>query len=368
MPRGVPPRPVIGATAAAVWLALVVVADLLLPSDIVPAALLAFAPLLAAATTSVRSTVAFGVAATVLAILSGFWNDAWGHAQHWLRLLDVVIISAASVAIAKLRADRDVRYARLSAIAEVAQRAILPKLPTESGSMRIASRYLSAFEDSLVGGDLFDYTLRGRSTRLIVGDVRGKGVAAVEHAARVIRAFRQFATGDAELADAAGDISAYVAQFFDEEDFATAILVESSEPGRITVVNCGHPAPILVRHGAATVVETPFDLPLGLGAGYEAVEVAWQPGDRLLLFTDGLSEARSAAGDFLPLTDLAPTLAVGDVDAALGRLMDAVRRHVPGGRLDDDVAVVLLEHTTTPATVARPRADFALPLLDQASS
>jgi serine phosphatase RsbU (regulator of sigma subunit) len=300
----------------------------------------------------------------VISILSGYWNDVWSEPQQWVRLIDVTMVSGVGVVIARLRSDQDTRFARMTAIVEVTQRAILPKLPTDSGSMRLASRYVSAYADTLIGGDLYDFTVRDDSTRLIVGDVRGKGVSAIEHAARVIRAFRQFATLDVDLADAARDISAYVAQFFDEEDFATAVLVESHEPGRLTVVNCGHPAPVLVgRDGEVRLLETEADLPLGLGGTYSAVDVAWQPGDRLLLYTDGLSEARSSAGAFLPLAPVAARLKDGTIEVAIDRLLADVRRHVPGGRLDDDLAVVLLEHTPTPTPTARPRHDFALPTL-----
>ena len=361
--------PVTCAVLATSWLVAVVVADVLLPPSIVPATLLAFAPLIAAAGFGVRGTASFGVAAVALTVASGQWNDAWSTGQQWVRLATVVIVSGAAVVIARLRSDRDTRFARMSAIVEVTQRAILPKLPTDSGPMRLASRYVSAYADTLVGGDLYDFTVRDETTRLIVGDVRGKGLAAIEHAARVIRAFRQFATLDVDLAHAAEDISAYVAQFFEDEDFATAILVESREPGRLTVVNCGHPAPVLVgRDGAVSLLETDADLPLGLGARYDAVDVTWRPGDRILLYTDGLSEARSSDGEFLPLTRAAATLASGNLEAAIDRLLGDVRRYVPGGRLDDDLAVVLLEHAHVPAAPARPRADFALPTLDAPGS
>lgn len=360
-----PSPPATYALLAAAWLVLVTVADMLVPETIVLTGLVAFAPLIAAAGLGLRGTAWFALAAILLAVWSGFWNDAWSEAQQYVRLLTVVMVSVAGVVIARLRSDRDERFARMSAIAEVAQRAILPKLPAESGVMAMASRYVSAYEDTLVGGDLYDFTVHEESTRLIIGDVRGKGLTAIEHAARVIRAFRQFATVDVDLAEAAGDVSAYVAQFFGDEDFATALLVESREPGRLTVVSCGHPAPVLVRRdGTVTHLETPAGLPLGLGAVYGTTDVAWQPGDRILLYTDGLSEARARSGDFVPLTAMAQRVQDGALEVAVDRLLDDVRAQVPGGRLDDDLAVVLLEHCADPATPALPRLDFALPTVD----
>jgi sigma-B regulation protein RsbU (phosphoserine phosphatase) len=78
--------------------------------------------------------------------------------------------------------------------------------------------------------------------------------------------------------------------------------------------------------------------------GPEASSFAWEPGDRILLYADGLAEARDATGEFLPLIDLAPDLQSGSLDAALDGLLSRVQAHVPRGALHDDLAVVLLEH------------------------
>ena len=88
-----------------------------------------------------------------------------------------------------------------------------------------AARYLSSVEGATIGGDLYDVCLEGH-TRFIVGDVKGKGIAAVEQAARVIRAFRQTAAARAQLADVASGMHRYLAEFFGDEEFATALLVE----------------------------------------------------------------------------------------------------------------------------------------------
>ena len=132
---------------------------------------------------------------------------------------------------------------------------------------------------------------------------------------------------------------------FEDEDFATALLVDASDPDTLVVVSCGHPQPVLVSpDGSAAHVETIPCLPLGLGAQYEAVTVRWSAGQRLLMYTDGLSEARDRDGEFLPLLPLAPLLREGGGDEALDRLLDAVREHIPRGQLNDDLAVLLIEH------------------------
>lgn len=90
----------------------------------------------------------------------------------------------------------------------------------------------------------------------------------------------------------------------------------------------------------------PAGLPLGLGAGGEPVTVSWGAGDRLLLYTDGLSEARDEHGEFLPLLEPAPTLTASQPDVALDNVLELVRRHMKTGQLGDDLALVLLENTT----------------------
>ena len=220
--------------------------------------------------------------------------------------------------------------------------------PPTPGSTDIAVRYQAAGEDTLIGGDLYDCYHSRTHTRFLLGDVRGKGMGAVEQAARVIRAFRQAAAIQPSLDAVAEDMTSYLNPFFDDEEFVTALLLDTTDAARPRLVNAGHPPPLLVRpDGACDFLETEADLPLGLGERYASHDFAWRPGDRLLLYTDGVSEARDSNGAFLDLRELGPVLVGGTVEAALDRLLDAVRAHAARGELSDDVAVLLLEHTVT---------------------
>jgi serine phosphatase RsbU (regulator of sigma subunit) len=265
-----------------------------------------------------------------------------------VRVADVALISAAAVAIAVVRVRRVGRLARMTHIAEVAQRAILPTLPASTDRVAVASRYVSAARDAMVGGDLYDCSLVGHRIRFLVGDVRGKGVAAVEQAARVIRAFRQAAALYAGVDSVAEDMNSYLIPFFDDEEFVTGLLVDVTDPETLTLTSCGHPPALLVpRVGPPRYVEARTGLPLGLGMDlvpYGTVTVPWSPGDRLLMYTDGLAEARDADGEFLALLDVASVLRDGTPDAALDALLERLNEHVPDGRLGDDLALVLLEN------------------------
>ena len=339
-----------GAILAVGWLAALVVVDLVVPSQISPDPLFALAPLIACAVLSTRVTTGFGIAAVALTVWSGFLNDAWGTPQQWVRLLEIVLVSVTAVVIATVRVRREQRFARVMNIAETAQRVILPKLPDSAGNVRVAARYLSAAEDAVVGGDLYDCSVTEGFIRFIVGDVRGKGIAAVEQAARVIRAFRQAAASKGRLDEVVADMDTYLTPFLTEEEFVTAVLVDVSE-GDPTVVSCGHPQALLISaDGPASFLEVHPGLPLGIGHNSRPTVVDWKRGDRLLLYTDGVSEARDSEGTFYPLLENAEKLRGGSLDDALDVLLGDLQRHVDKGRLGDDLAVVMLENIADAST------------------
>ncbi len=338
-------RRLFSAGLASLWLVTVLIVDQTTAPSLVPAVLYGVAPLIASAALPPAATAGFGVVAVALTTASIHWNGTWGTAQTWVRIGDVALVAAAGVVLAALRTRREQQLARVSRIAEVAQRAVLPLIPTHVGPVAAGARYLSAAEDALVGGDLYDWFHSDRRICFIVGDVRGKGINAVEQAARVIRAFRQSAAGGADLATAAAEMSTYIAPFLDDEEFVTAALVQVDGSDQITLVSCGHPQPLLISpNGDSKLLDLPPCLPLGLGRIYESVTAPWAPGDRLLLYTDGLSEARDVHDEFLPVLPLAPLLHTGTVEDALDNVLGEVRRHVPRGRFTDDLAVLLLEN------------------------
>jgi serine phosphatase RsbU (regulator of sigma subunit) len=354
----------IGAALALVVLAVLIGLDLAIAPDVaILTALFGVAPLIACAVVPVRGTALIGLLAFAAAVLSGTWNDSMGTAQQNVRIVNVVLVGIAAIAIAAVRVHREHRFVQVSEIAQVAQRAILPLLPAQAGHVAIAARYQSAARGALVGGDLYDCYHSQDHIRIVVGDVRGKGIAGVEQAARVIRAFRQAGALRTTLAEVAEEMDDYLAGFFSEEEFVTALLVEVTEPGVLRLVSAGHPGPQLAGPDAATMLEVPTGLPLGLGLrsprhAYTEVEVSWSPGDRLLMYTDGLSEARDASGEFFPLATLGPRLQKGSVHNALEEVVAAATSHVPGGRLDDDLAIVVIEHLPVQAPVSGSQRHF----------
>jgi serine phosphatase RsbU (regulator of sigma subunit) len=307
------------------------------------------AALVASMLTSARNTALVAGTATVAALASGTWHGNLGARDWAVRSGICALLSALCVVAAATRSRRERQLQRLNVIAEAAQRAVLRTLPTAIGSVGLAARYESAFEDAAIGGDLYEVTETPHGVRILIGDVRGKGLEAVQLAASVLGAFRQAAFSAVDLVDVAVRLDAVVCAVAGDEDFVTAVLAEFHTDGSFTVVNCGHHPPLLVPPSRSGGVLCPTMLdtgepavPLGLGCRPHLVQKRWAAGSRLLFYTDGLVEARDRVGTFFDLAEHAPVLRAPTLDASLDALVKRLREHT-GNRLDDDMALVLTQ-------------------------
>ncbi|HEX5535245.1 MAG TPA: SpoIIE family protein phosphatase [Actinomycetales bacterium] len=252
----------------------------------------------------------------------------------------------AGVAVENARAfeTQKAQLASISRVAEVAQHAILAPVPPHCGPVRLAGAYVSASKDALIGGDLYEVVSRGESTRLLIGDVRGKGLDAVRLATVVLGLFRTAAADHDDLNEIARQIDRRLRPYLGDEDFVTALLVNIEPDGATTFANCGHPSPLLARDGALSSIACPPTLPLGLGAEPDSLELRMKPGDRLLLYTDGLIESRDpSTGEFLHLEEVAAPLASGELATVLGNVLARVQK-VVGQQMADDLAMLVVEY------------------------
>ena len=321
-------------------------------TDVMVLSLLSIAPLVAATVADERRTAVFAGTAVTLVIGAGWWDSATGQLTYWIRVAVVCAICAMAVVVAGIRRGREERLARMTAVAEAAQLALLPPLPPEMTGITIAARYRSATREASVGGDLYEIIPTGHGIRVIIGDVRGKGLDAVLLARHVLSAFRRSAVATPAMEQVAREVGLAIGPHLGEEDFVTAVLAQIAPTGGLTIVNCGHHPPLLCHRGdLQPLTDAKPALPLGLEDDFSAFTAAWSPGDRLLLYTDGLVESRDEYGDFLPEDQIATALAVPDCDQALDTLMTAAHRH-SGGHAHDDIALLLLEHGASPPASA----------------
>lgn len=328
--------------------------QLLLPLLAVPPALAA----IGAATP--RRPVAYGAVMLLVAIVVLPFDKT--PQPPAVAAVAVLVVTAISAIGAGRRRPENQKLADVISVAEAAQRALLRPLPRHIGPLELDVVYLAAAAEARVGGDLYEVTRTQFGIRLIIGDVRGKGLDAVEIAADVLGVFREVAHEVYTLAEVARRIDASLARrpAAPLEEFVTAVLAEiDPAAGSLTIYNCGHPPPIVLSRGRGdappqvTTVEVPSSaLPLRLmslgdcsGAGRT---LPLRPGDALLLYTDGVTEARDSHREFYPLAERVAKLATADDSSSTG-LLDRLRgdllRHV-GAPLDDDAALLL---ATAPA-------------------
>ncbi|WP_320067234.1 PP2C family protein-serine/threonine phosphatase [Micromonospora sp. RTGN7] len=315
-------------------------------------ALMVAAPFLAAALASWRVVIGVGVLANVIGSAFAFMEPTRSLVTA-VNVAGIALATAIATVVAAVRQRQAEQIAELSKLAAVAQQAVLRPLGPQVGNLAVAGRYISSTATAEIGGDLYEAIDTPYGVRMIIGDVRGKGLDAVRLASIVLGSYRHVAYERADLRAVVTDLDRAVARNVGDEDFVTAALVEE-RGGTLTIVNCGHPAPLLLRRGAVISLEPPAPAPpLGFMPVVRPRVERLEPGDRLLLFTDGLGEARRD-GEFFPTADRAwRLLGHGTVGDGLASLETALVEWVHG-RLDDDIALVLMEYAGPSSTATAP--------------
>ncbi|MEU8648230.1 PP2C family protein-serine/threonine phosphatase [Streptomyces sp. NPDC048674] len=355
----------------------VCVVDVLLPEHIHLGPLLVAAPAITVAFAGARMTALMGALAVAAQVLIGTVRGVLTSANIQAQIAALIVVSAVCVFICVVRDRSERQLDRVRSVAAVAQGVLLQPLPEHAGPLRIAGMYLPAEEEADLGGDLYAAarTAHG-STRLLIGDVRGHGLAAINHSALLLGAFRAAAHRQATLPQLAVHMDAAfrwdATQWRPDdgqdinEDFATVTLLDipDNEPV-VHFITCGHPPPLLLRGARLAPLTTEAShLPIGLGGAfdvtsYQVETFPFEAGDLLLLYTDGIIEARDTDGRFYPFIERAPHWTTDAPARLLRHLGEDLRAHV-NGHLNDDAAVVAIRRTTAPrdrpGSAPRPRA------------
>ncbi|MFI7871376.1 PP2C family protein-serine/threonine phosphatase [Streptomyces salinarius] len=324
-------------------------------------------PGVAAAICGVRGTAVFAVLALVVYVLA---DTVWKHrAETGLPGLMLVLVGGfVAVIAAAFRVSGERRMLHMRDIAETTRRTVLRALPDEFGGLEHAAVYLSADSDARVGGDFFDIQPGPYGTRVLVGDVQGKGLGAVDAAAALLGAFREAAYHEQDLALVAEHLDLRMLRHrahttalgeADGDRFATAVLVgfRSNMPDAVELVNFGHELPLVVGPGGVRALSVAGGLPLGMsellpGGSLTVFRAGLAEDETLLLVTDGVTEARDPDGAFY---DHQPTVAraveADPSDTSPQRLVTVVRdgtlRHCRG-RLTDDTTVFAVRRSGRP--------------------
>lgn len=316
--------------------------DLVTPNPYTGDTMLGAACVLAGAIQSARVALATCLAALAGAIALAVHGGIIGEGVGLAEILNVVLSAVIGLAVNRALTRSGRRLATVRDVAESAQRALLPDPPPRIGPLDIAARYEAAQSGARIGGDVYAAEQTRYGVRLLIGDVRGKGMGAVASVAVLLGAFREAADEEPDLLGIAHRLDRALARDRERwqgseeylEGFTTGLLAEFTPDaggpegldglddaggphdtgdtgGTLRLLNRGHPPPYLLDGGTVrTLHATAPDLPFGMSdlGGVRSVpdEVHFPPGATLLLITDGVTETRDRDGVFYdPETRLA---------------------------------------------------------------
>lgn len=248
-------------------------------------------------------------------------------------------------------------FAREHHIAEVLQQAIIPpEVPAELYGYTIAVKYRPALKEAEIGGDFYDvFDLGDGKFGVLIGDVAGKGLPAAIRVAEARHSIRSYAFIDASPARIMTLANyALCRERSDKDAILTAFFaVVDTEVGAVTYSGAGHEPPIVCTRRGQCDGLPPGGLPLGVMKGAEYTEGSHRidPGDTIVMVTDGITEARAQGSLFFGskgvIRYLRRNREASPSEIASG-LLDAATAHA-GGQLKDDAAIVVIEQSNRKA-------------------
>jgi len=286
------------------------------------------------------------------------------------QILDALAADAASILDNARLVERERERQRLEQeinIARDIQQGLLPRDFREYPHLAVTGFNLPCLA---VGGDYFDvFPLSDDRTAFLIADVSGKGLGAA-----IVTTMLQGALSGMTLGIDPARVFSHVNRFLCDHSevgrYATVFFGILDQEGHLEFINAGHPSPFLIRHGAAEEAFTEGSYPVGLvpEAQYTAVCLKLEPGDTLVLFSDGVTEAMDPDEQMFGIARLKELL-TGQLECPLEQLqkcvLEAVENFARGARQADDLTLLIVRYR---AASAGASTDTDVPLSASSSS
>ena len=230
-------------------------------------------------------------------------------------------------------------------VARRIQQSLLPRHLPETGWFRVCGSSVASHE---VGGDYFDLVaIAPDAWSIVVADVAGKGVSSALMASFLQGAFLNAAAGGG-IAQVLSRINEFLAERADHGKYATVFYATLDSAGRLQFSNAGHCAPLLARRDGRIESLRTTSMPVGMvpGVSFGVEERQLAPGDRIVLYTDGVTEAQDAADDFFGkqrLRDAVTAAATLDCTGMHDAIQQALKDFTGGAEQSDDITLVVCE-------------------------
>ncbi|MEU7057016.1 PP2C family protein-serine/threonine phosphatase [Streptomyces sp. NPDC046197] len=321
-------------------------------------------PALIAGRGTVRQTTVASVWVTLVIVGSLLDTPMGTVGANVAVVVFALVFNGLGIARAAQRIHREGEIARLRSAAAALQRQLLRPFPLVTDQLLVHGLYQPVEEDSRVGGDVYEVVTSPYGSRVFIGDVQGKGLSAISAAFAVLSAFREAAIAEPTLTavvDALEEAvlrhNSFASQVGERERFVTALVLGVGSDRDVQAINCGHVPPLLL-HGdqgerRGPVLRAEPCVPLGLDTlAAEPRTVEWFEfpyGSTLLLYTDGVTEARAPSGAFYPLEQRVAAwshVPAGDIPATLYR---ELHQHTAGTPSDDTAVLVLRRRSSSGA-------------------
>jgi phosphoserine phosphatase RsbU/P len=272
------------------------------------------------------------------------------------QILDALAVEAASILDNARLVERERQRQRLEqelSIAREIQQALLPRGFGDFPHLAISAVNTPCHA---VGGDYFDvFPMSEDRTAFVIADVAGKGIGAALLTTMLQGALTGMTLG-ADPARVFHHINDFLCKHADVGKYATMFFGMLDRKGNLDYLNAGHPSPLLLRRGEVSEIFTEGSFPVGLipEAHYAAVRVTLEPGDTLVLFSDGVTEAADLEEQMFGVPRLSQVLA-GQHDAPLDqlqkRVVDSVENFARGASQADDITLLFIRYraATQPA-------------------